>query len=84
MSLREVVVVGGSIAALTAVEMVRLEDFDGRMVISSDPDRHRAYIQQFVDLGFDRIYLHNVARDHQERFIEQCGARLLPSFAATQ
>ena len=41
-------------------KLVRPEDFDGRMVISADPDEHRAYIQKFVDLGFDRIYLHNV------------------------
>jgi hypothetical protein len=30
-------------------------------------------------MGFDRIYLHNVARDHQERFIAACGERLLPA-----
>lgn len=38
MSLREVVVVGGSIAALTAVEMLRMEDFDGRITVLSDED----------------------------------------------
>ena len=38
MSLREVVVVGGSIAALTAVEMLRMEDFDGRITVLSAED----------------------------------------------
>ena len=38
MSLREVVVVGGSIAALTAVEMLRMEEFDGRITVLSDED----------------------------------------------
>ena len=38
MSLRDVVVVGGSIAALTAVEMLRMEDFDGRITVLSDED----------------------------------------------
>ena len=38
MRLREVVVVGGSIAALTAVEMLRMEDFDGRITVLSDED----------------------------------------------
>jgi 3-phenylpropionate/trans-cinnamate dioxygenase ferredoxin reductase subunit len=37
-SLREVVVVGGSIAALTAVETLRMEDFDGRITVLSDED----------------------------------------------
>jgi F420-dependent oxidoreductase, G6PDH family len=47
-------------------KLVRPEDFEGRMVISSDPDVHRAHIQKFVDLGFDRIYLHNVGRNQRE------------------
>ncbi|GAA3168262.1 FAD-dependent oxidoreductase [Blastococcus jejuensis] len=38
MTLREVVVVGGSIGALTAVEMLRMEDFDGRITVLSDED----------------------------------------------
>src|SRR6476619_7048453 len=47
-------------------KLVRPEDFEGRMVISADPDEHRAYIQKFADLGFDRIYLHNVGRNQRE------------------
>ena len=47
-------------------KLVRPEDFAGRMVISSDPDVHRANIQKYVDLGFDRIYLHNVGRNQRE------------------
>jgi coenzyme F420-dependent glucose-6-phosphate dehydrogenase len=58
-------------------KLVREEDFEGRMVISSDPDVHRAAIQQFVDLGFDRVYLHNVGRN-QERWIEVFGEQVVP------
>ncbi|MGZ4699452.1 MAG: TIGR03557 family F420-dependent LLM class oxidoreductase [Oryzihumus sp.] len=58
-------------------KLVRPEDFEGRMVISSDPDEHRAYIQRFVDLGFDRIYLHNVGRNQAE-WIEVFGRDVLP------
>ena len=58
-------------------KLVRPEDFAGRMVISSDPDEHRAYIQRFVDLGFDRVYLHNVGRN-QEQWIEVFGRDVLP------
>ena len=47
-------------------KMVRPEDFEGRLVISSDPDVHRAHIQRFADLGFDKIYLHNVGRNQRE------------------
>jgi len=58
-------------------KLVRAEDFEGRMVISSDPDEHRAYIQKFVDLGFDRVYLHNVGRNQKE-WIESFGRDVLP------
>jgi 3-phenylpropionate/trans-cinnamate dioxygenase ferredoxin reductase subunit len=36
--MRDVVVVGGSIAALTAVEMLRMEEFAGRITVLSDED----------------------------------------------
>ncbi|MBK5249015.1 MAG: TIGR03557 family F420-dependent LLM class oxidoreductase [Actinomycetales bacterium] len=58
-------------------KLVRPEDFEGRMVISADPDAHRAEIQRYVDLGFDRIYLHNVGRNQAE-WIEVFGRDVLP------
>ncbi|WGW12971.1 TIGR03557 family F420-dependent LLM class oxidoreductase [Saxibacter everestensis] len=61
-------------------KLVRLEDFDGRMVISADPDDHRAYIQKFVNLGFDRIYLHNVGRNQKE-WIDVFGKEVLPKLS---
>lgn len=60
--------------------LVRPEDFEGRMVISSDPDLHRAYIQKFVDLGFDRIYLHNVGRNQRE-WIDVFARDVLPKLS---
>ena len=57
--------------------MVRPEHFDGRLLVSSDPDLHRAHLQGFLDLGFDRIYLHNVGRNQRE-FIEVFGRDVLP------
>ena len=59
-------------------KLVRPEDFQGRMVISSDPDVHLANIQQFADLGFDRIYLHNVGRNQRE-WIDVFGAQVIPA-----
>jgi len=58
-------------------KLVRREDFEGRMVISSDPDAHRAEIQKFIDAGFDRIYVHNVGR-YQEEWIKVFGREVLP------
>ncbi len=58
--------------------LVRPEDFAGRMVISADPDVHRANIQRFADLGFERIYLHNVGRN-QAQWIEVFGRDVLPA-----
>lgn len=58
-------------------KLVRPEDFAGRMVISADTDVHRAHIQSFLDLGFDRIYLHNVGRN-QRQWIEAFGRNVLP------
>lgn len=56
---------------------VRAEDFDDRLLISADPDRHRAHIQRYLDLGFDRVYLHNVGRNQRE-WLEVFGRDVLP------
>lgn len=58
-------------------KMMRAEDFEGRMSISEDPDVHRAHIQSYLDLGFTRIYLHNVGRNQLE-FLEVFGRDVLP------
>lgn len=57
--------------------LVRAEDFDERMLISSDLDRHRASIQKYLDLGFSRVMLHNVGRNHEE-FLRAFGRDVLP------
>lgn len=46
---------------------------------SADIEQHLAWLHEDASLGFDRIYLHNVARAHQELFIDACGTRLLPA-----
>lgn len=60
--------------------LVRPEDFEGRMVISSDPDRHRAEIQRFLDVGFTHVYLHNVGRNQTE-WLEEFGSSVLPKLS---
>ena len=58
-------------------KIVRPEDFEGRMLITSDLDAHRREIQKFIDMGFGRVYLHNVGRNQQE-WIEAFGREVLP------
>jgi coenzyme F420-dependent glucose-6-phosphate dehydrogenase len=60
--------------------LVRPEDFDGRLLISSDPDDHRREIQKLIDVGFDRVYLHNVGRNQRE-WIEVFGREVLPALS---
>ncbi|MBS4753803.1 TIGR03557 family F420-dependent LLM class oxidoreductase [Nocardioides sp. zg-ZUI104] len=57
--------------------MVRPEDFAGRLPISEDPDVHRAEIQRFLDLGYDRVFVHNVGRNHGA-FLQAFGEHVLP------
>lgn len=59
-------------------KMVRPEDFEGRMLISEDPDAHRAEIQKFLDEGIDTVYLHNVGRNQRE-WIDVFGKDVLPN-----
>lgn len=56
---------------------VGADDLAARMVVGADPDVHRAAIQNYLDLGFDRVYLHNAGRD-QAAFLEVFGRDVLP------
>lgn len=57
--------------------LVRPEDFEGRMLVSENLDSHRAHIQRYLDLGFDRIYLHNAGRNQRE-WIDAFARDVLP------
>lgn len=59
-----------------AAKYVRAEDLTIRM--SADLQRHIAWLQDDLALGFERIYIHNVNRE-QERFIQAFGERVLPA-----
>jgi coenzyme F420-dependent glucose-6-phosphate dehydrogenase len=63
-------------------KMVRIENFANRMLISADLDEHAAQLQNFVDMGFDEIYLHNVGRNQAE-FISTFGEKVLPNLRRT-
>jgi coenzyme F420-dependent glucose-6-phosphate dehydrogenase len=58
-------------------KLVRPEDFTNRLLISSDLAVHAAYIQHYVDMGFDEVHVHNVGRNQAE-FLRAFGAEVLP------
>ena len=63
-----------------AAELVRPDDLDRSIRISSDLARHGDWLREYIALGFDHIYVHNVNRD-QQRFIEAFGEHVLPALA---
>jgi coenzyme F420-dependent glucose-6-phosphate dehydrogenase len=63
-----------------AVAMVTEADTAEMVVCGPDPDRHREAIQQYVDAGFDHVYVHQVGPD-QEGFMRFYEREIIPSFA---
>jgi coenzyme F420-dependent glucose-6-phosphate dehydrogenase len=61
----------------TAAKFVRPEDMRESLLISADPARHVAWLQEFIDLGFEELLLHQVGVDQQE-FIDVFGSEVLP------
>jgi coenzyme F420-dependent glucose-6-phosphate dehydrogenase len=59
-------------------KLVRREDFQDRVLISSDLEAHTAHIQKYVDMGYDEVHLHNVGRNQAE-FIEVFGREVIPN-----
>jgi G6PDH family F420-dependent oxidoreductase len=57
--------------------LVRPDDLAGRLLVSADPAEHREHIRSFLDLGFDRVYVHNVGRNQRE-WIEMMGRDVIP------
>jgi G6PDH family F420-dependent oxidoreductase len=60
-----------------AVATVRPEDVAEKVVCGPDPDRHASAVQEFVDAGYDHVYLHQIGPE-QERFLEFCAQEILP------
>ena len=58
-------------------EKVKPEDMDQSVRISSDLNRHVAWLEQDLAVGFDRLYIHE-AGPEQERFVRAFGEQVLP------
>jgi coenzyme F420-dependent glucose-6-phosphate dehydrogenase len=63
-----------------AAKNVREEDVAESVVCSSDPQKHIEAIQEFVDAGFDHVYVHQVGPE-QDDFINFYQKYVLPAFA---
>lgn len=50
------------------------------IVCGPDPERHRVAIQEYIDAGYDHVYLHQVGPD-QAGFFDFYEREVLPAFA---
>jgi coenzyme F420-dependent glucose-6-phosphate dehydrogenase len=63
-----------------AAEALDGDDIAKGIVCGPDPERHRTAIQEYVDAGYDHVYVHQVGPD-QEGFLDFCEREILPAFA---
>jgi coenzyme F420-dependent glucose-6-phosphate dehydrogenase len=66
----------------TATRFVRMEDMRESVLISADAGRLACWLQEFVDLGFEELLLHQVGVNQRE-FIDVFGGKVLPQFRRT-
>jgi G6PDH family F420-dependent oxidoreductase len=62
-----------------AAEVLDAEDIGKSIVCGPDPERHRAAIQEYVDAGYDHVYVHQIGPD-QESFFDFYEREVFPSF----
>jgi len=62
-----------------AAEVLDTDDIGESIVCGPDPERHRAAIQEYVEAGFDHVYVHQIGPD-QEGFFDFYEREVLPSF----
>ncbi len=61
-----------------ASSMVSEEDVAETVVCGPDPERHRKAIEEYVDAGFDHVYVHQIGPD-QEGFVRFYEREILPA-----
>jgi coenzyme F420-dependent glucose-6-phosphate dehydrogenase len=65
-----------------ATRDVSIDEVAANVRCSAEIERHLEWLRGDLELGFARLYLHNVVPDH-DRFFEACGERLLPALKET-
>lgn len=61
--------------------LLRPDDFAGRVLVSDDLGEHRAHLQRLLDLGFDRVYVHDAGPDPRA-WIDAYASDVLPHLTA--
>jgi coenzyme F420-dependent glucose-6-phosphate dehydrogenase len=62
----------------TATRFVKPEDMRESVLISSDFGQHAAWLREYIELGFEELYLHQVGVNQRE-FIDAFGTHVLPA-----
>jgi coenzyme F420-dependent glucose-6-phosphate dehydrogenase len=62
-----------------AAAVLDADDIAGSIVCGPDPERHRSAIQEYVDAGYDHVYVHQIGPE-QEGFIDFYEHEILPIF----
>jgi probable non-F420 flavinoid oxidoreductase len=66
-----------------AARFVTPDDVRSTVLVSADLGRHTAWLAEYVELGFDRIYLHEVGQAaHQQPFIDAFGSKVIPALTS--
>src|SRR6185295_718703 len=60
-----------------AAKLVDEEDIATKVVCGPDPERHVAAIQEYLDLGYEHVYVHQIGAD-QEGFFRFYQREVLP------
>jgi len=63
-----------------AAEGLDEEDVAESVVCGPDPERHRQAIQEYIDAGYDHVYVHQIGPD-QEGFFGFYEREILPAFS---
>jgi probable non-F420 flavinoid oxidoreductase len=63
-----------------AARFVTPDDVRSAVLVSADLGRHTAWLGEYAELGFDRLYLHEVGQEAQQRpFIDAFGSKVVPA-----
>jgi probable non-F420 flavinoid oxidoreductase len=57
-------------------------DVTGAVLVSADLGQHTAWLQEYLELGFDELYLHHVGKE-QRPFLDAFGEHVLPQLGVT-
>ncbi len=66
-----------------AAQMVKPEDIAKQVTHGPDAQPYLDEIEEYIDAGFDHVYLHQIGPD-QEGFIRFCESEILPRYAQVQ